>query len=89
MPLCQDIEFGTFLKLFHSSKAKDFFSHLDHALEDSQRLTSIFDELLRITQIESGARRSRFTRIDLAQIVDTVTEIYQDLAEGGGDQRSW
>ncbi|WP_422448758.1 MULTISPECIES: sensor histidine kinase [unclassified Endozoicomonas] len=65
----------------HTSRDKDFFRQLDHALEDSQRLTSIFDALLRITQIESGARRSRFTRIDLAQIVDTVTEIYQDVAE--------
>ncbi|WP_419835167.1 sensor histidine kinase [Endozoicomonas atrinae] len=65
----------------HTSQSESFFRELDNALEDSQRLTSIFDALLRITQIESGARRSRFTRIDLAQVVDTVAEIYQDVAE--------
>ncbi|PKF48715.1 sensor histidine kinase [Enterovibrio nigricans] len=58
-----------------------FLSELDHALEDSQRLASIFDALLRISQIESGARRSRFTEIDLAKVVDTVAEIYIDVAE--------
>ncbi|WP_419536675.1 sensor histidine kinase [Endozoicomonas sp.] len=65
----------------HTSQSESFSRELDNALEDSQRLTSIFDALLRITQIESGARRSRFTRIDLAQVVDTVAEIYQDVAE--------
>ncbi|PMN72535.1 sensor histidine kinase [Enterovibrio norvegicus] len=56
-------------------------AELDQALVDSQRLASIFDALLRITQIESGARRSRFTDTDLTQIVDTVAEIYVDVAE--------
>ncbi|KEI72185.1 histidine kinase [Endozoicomonas elysicola] len=65
----------------HGNKTEAFFRELDNALEDSQRLTSIFDALLRITQIESGARRSRFTDIDLTHIVDTVAEIYQDVAE--------
>lgn len=58
-----------------------FMKELDNALEDSQRLASIFDALLRISQIESGARRSRFTEIDLTRIVDTVAEIYSDVAE--------
>lgn len=65
----------------HAGENEAFFRELDNALEDSQRLTSIFDALLRITQIESGARRSRFTDIDLTHIVDTVAEIYQDVAE--------
>jgi Osmosensitive K+ channel histidine kinase len=54
---------------------------LDRALEDSQRLASIFDALLRIAQIESGARRSRFVMLDLNNVVDTVSEIYADVAE--------
>ncbi|MDD1784282.1 HAMP domain-containing histidine kinase [Enterovibrio sp. ZSDZ35] len=58
-----------------------FLDELDHALEDSQRLASIFDALLRISQIESGARRSRFTEIDVAKVIDTVAEIYIDVAE--------
>ncbi|OOE93402.1 two-component sensor histidine kinase [Salinivibrio sp. AR647] len=58
-----------------------FFVELDRALEDSQRLASIFDALLRIAQIESGARRSRFVMLDLNNVVDTVSEIYADVAE--------
>ncbi|WP_394208861.1 sensor histidine kinase [Enterovibrio calviensis] len=61
-----------------------FMQELDHALADSQRLASIFDALLRISQIESGARRSRFSQIDLVQIIDTVAEIYGDVAEDAG-----
>ncbi|GIU10747.1 MULTISPECIES: cell wall metabolism sensor histidine kinase WalK [unclassified Shewanella] len=65
-------------KVAHS---QSFNNELEHALADSQRLASIFDALLRITQIESGARRSRFMTTDLSQIVDTVAEIYVDVAE--------
>nr|WP_086940755.1 ATP-binding protein [Thaumasiovibrio occultus] len=58
-----------------------FLNELDNALVDSQRLASIFDALLRISQIESGARRSRFAALDLTQVIDTVAEIYVDVAE--------
>ncbi|WP_157490685.1 sensor histidine kinase [Enterovibrio coralii] len=61
-----------------------FLNELDNALEDSQRLATIFDALLRISQIESGARRSRFSEIDLTQVVGTVAEIYEDVAEDAG-----
>ncbi len=37
--------------------------------------------LLRITQIESGARRSRFIRLNLNQIMTTISEIYTEVAE--------
>ncbi len=57
---------------------------LNNALEESARLASIFDALLRISQIESGARRSRFALQDLNTIVDTVAEIYSDVAEDAG-----
>ncbi|USH04951.1 HAMP domain-containing histidine kinase [Grimontia kaedaensis] len=58
-----------------------FIEELDKALEDSQRLASIFDALLRISQIESGARRSRFMALDLNNVIETVAEIYVDVAE--------
>lgn len=54
---------------------------LDNALDESQRLAAIFDALLRISQIESGARRSRFTQLDLVPLLETVAEIYTDVAE--------
>lgn len=58
-----------------------FLHELDHALNDSQQMATIFDALLRISQIESGARRSRFSLIDLTHVIDTVAEIYTDVAE--------
>lgn len=61
-----------------------FLNELDHALVDSKGLANIFDALLRISQIESGARRSRFSTIDINHIIDTVTEIYSDVAEDAG-----
>lgn len=64
-----------------SHPSDSFLSELDKALEDSQRLAAIFDALLRISQIESGARRSRFMALDLNDVVDTVAEIYGDVAE--------
>ena len=61
-----------------------FLSELDQALDDSMRLASIFDALLRISQIESGARRSRFTEVELSQVIETVSDIYCDVAEDQG-----
>lgn len=61
-----------------------FLNELDHALVDSKGLANIFDALLRISQIESGARRSRFSTIDINHVIDTVTEIYSDVAEDAG-----
>jgi signal transduction histidine kinase len=69
-----------------AAHSQSFMNELGQALADSQRLASIFDALLRITQIESGARRSRFTKTDLTQIVDTVAEIYVDVAEDAAMQ---
>lgn len=66
------------------NESQAFMAELDQALNDSQRLASIFDALLRISQIESGARRSRFSPVDVGQIVDTVAEIYSDVAEDAG-----
>ncbi|AMG28929.1 two-component sensor histidine kinase [Grimontia hollisae] len=63
------------------SLSDTFLLELDKALDDSQRLAAIFDALLRISQIESGARRSRFMPLDLNDVVDTVAEIYGDVAE--------
>ena len=43
-----------------------------------------FDALLRIGQIEAGARRAAFKPIDLAEIARDVVEAFQPAAEEGG-----
>ncbi len=45
---------------------------------------SVFDALLRITQIESGRRRSAFTSVDLFAVAEGLFEIYQPVVEDAG-----
>lgn len=42
---------------------------------------SIFDALLRISQIESGRRRSNFDTLDLNELSLTIFEVYQSVVE--------
>ncbi len=42
---------------------------------------AIFDALLRISQIESGRRRSQFTDVDLLEVAKVLFEIYQPVVE--------
>jgi len=44
-------------------------------------ILGIFGALLRIAQIESGARRSGFAAVDVNELLETVTELYRSSAE--------
>jgi len=50
------------------------------AMEEVQRITSTFEALLRISQIETGARRDRFRLVDATLLVNEVYEVYADVA---------
>ena len=50
-------------------------------LEDAR---AIFDALLRISQIESGRRRSAFEEIELFDVVEGLFEIYEPVVEDSG-----
>ncbi|SKC33279.1 Alkaline phosphatase synthesis sensor protein PhoR [Photobacterium piscicola] len=66
----------------HGDKLDDDFSEqLQLSLKESNRLATIFDALLRISQIESGNRRQRFETINVVDLVHTIAEIYTDVAE--------
>jgi len=51
------------------------------ALGDLDQALATVTALLRIAEIESGRRRSGFTRVDLAQVCTNVFELYEPLAE--------
>lgn len=51
---------------------------VQQGLSDAQ---SVFEALLRISQIESGQRRSKFTNVDLYEIAESLYEIYQPVVE--------
>ncbi|WP_038091071.1 sensor histidine kinase [Acidihalobacter prosperus] len=62
----------------------DYRLAVDHALEQTDQILETFAALLRIAQIESGARRSRFQRVDLSAVLDTVLDAYLPVAEDAG-----
>jgi signal transduction histidine kinase len=57
---------------------------LAQAQEETLRINAIFDALLRIAQIESGARRSRFTGLRLASVIEILVDIYGEVAKDHG-----
>ena len=54
---------------------------LQEALAESDRINGTFQALLRISQIEAGARKSRFVDLDMKQILENVAEIFSSVAE--------
>lgn len=63
---------------------EDVATALNDAFEESSYITETFDALLRIAQIEGGARRANFTQLNLHSVIDTVTDIYIEVAEDAG-----
>src|SRR6202023_511501 len=65
----------------HGASALASEAVLDQALQDIDSILETFGALLRIAQIESGARRAGFTELDLGELLLTVTEVYQTSIE--------
>ena len=54
------------------------------AIADVDRLVAVFNALLRLAEIDSGARRAGFRAVELAPLAAQVAEIYGPLAEAKG-----
>ena len=54
---------------------------VEQSIAELDAIQETFSALLRISQIESGARRAAFSDVDLAQIVSTISEAYAPVAE--------
>lgn len=54
---------------------------LQDALAESDRINGTFQALLRISQIEAGARKSRFVQLDMKQVFENIAEIFSSVAE--------
>ena len=57
---------------------------LDRAIEEIDAILGTFNALLRIAQIEAGARKTHFTEVDLSEIARTIVEAYEMVAEHNG-----
>ncbi|TGW04485.1 HAMP domain-containing histidine kinase, partial [Mesorhizobium sp. M2D.F.Ca.ET.145.01.1.1] len=65
-------------------QGQDVSDDLADARTEGHQINETFDALLRIAQIEAGARKARFTDVDLGEILQTIAEIYTDVAEDDG-----
>lgn len=54
---------------------------IDALLEEADRILSIFQALLRITNIEKGMRSEAMREVDLEHLVRDVTDLYEPVAE--------
>jgi signal transduction histidine kinase len=69
--------------------ATETFAEIDAAVADLDRVMRIFTALLRLAEIDSGARRSGFVRVDAAAVAAEVVEFYEPAAELKGVEFSF
>lgn len=60
------------------------FAEIDAAVADVDRVIALFNALLRLAEIDTGARRSGFARVDVASVAAEAVEFYLPLAEMKG-----
>ena len=63
---------------------EDYEEAIDSAVEETDAIIETFNALLRISQIEAGARRSRFASIDLSGICEKLGDVYVEVAADEG-----
>ncbi len=59
----------------------DYRTALDDAIVETGGVLRTFNALLRISEIESGARQETFVAVDLATVADDVVEFYEPTAD--------
>jgi signal transduction histidine kinase len=60
------------------------FAEIDAAVADVDRVMRIFAALLRLAELDTGARRSGFVQVDAARVAAEVVEFYEPAAEQKG-----
>lgn len=62
----------------------DLESKLLQAAEETRKIASTFDAVLRITQIEGGARKAKFKAVPLGEVASALYDAYAAVAEDAG-----
>ena len=68
------------------AKGEPVGPELELAMAEAGQIDETFEALLRISQIESGARKSRFSSVNLSDVLSSLVEVYGDVAEDSGQQ---
>ena len=61
--------------------AQALHATLGASLSGIDAILQTFSALLRIAQVESGARKASFTQVDLSELLHTIAEVYQPAFE--------
>lgn len=62
----------------------DLREAIDSAVVETDSIIETFNALLRIAQIEAGARKAKFRRIDLSQLLSEIHDVFETVAEESG-----
>jgi len=65
----------------HAGTEAELRAAVERAVADLDGVTSVFQALLRIAEIEAGSRRSAFAEIDLGPLLADLADLYGALAE--------
>lgn len=65
----------------HAGTEEEIREAVSLAVSDLDHVTMIFEALLRIAQIEAGAKRAAFAEVDLNQLLETMADFYDVSAE--------
>jgi signal transduction histidine kinase len=68
----------------HAQSDAELRAAIDRAVSDLDGVTAVFQALMRIAEIEVGARRSAFADVDLGPLLADLTELYGAVAEEHG-----
>ncbi len=67
-----------------AARGLEVAGELQSAADEATGINRTFEALLRIAQIESGARKARFRKVELAEILASIAEVYREVAEDAG-----
>ncbi|WP_338033987.1 sensor histidine kinase [Lichenicola cladoniae] len=65
----------------HATGDEEMRAAIERAVADLDGVTAVFEALLRIAEIEAGARRSAFAPLELSALLDDLADLYGALAE--------
>ncbi|MGI9414508.1 MAG: sensor histidine kinase [Hyphomicrobiales bacterium] len=71
-----------------SKDTESYARAVDAAIDETDTIVKTFEALLRIAQIEAGARKAKFKPEDLRAILENIVEIYEPVAAEAGHRFS-
>ena len=68
----------------HASSVADYERAVEGAAAEAEALLGTFAALLRIAEVEAGAQRAAFRRVELSRLAETVADAFAPVAEDEG-----